>query len=86
MKTFETVMTAAVIIYFLVYIMLSLFCKKPFRTILFTAFCGVALLAVLNLTDKFTGIHIPINPYSVGVSAAGGVIGVVGLLLLRLIF
>lgn len=86
MKTFETVMTAAVIIYFLVYITLSLFCKKPFGTILFTAFCGVALLAVLNLTDKFTGIHIPINPYSVGVSASGGIIGVVGLLLLRLIF
>ncbi len=86
MKTFETVMTAVAIIYFLVYIMLALFCKKPFRTIIFTAFCGIALLAALNFTDDFTGIHIPINPYSVGVSAAGGILGVVGLLLLRLIF
>ncbi len=85
MKALEIIIPAAIIIYFLVYIILALNCKKPVRTIFLTALIGIVSLALVNLTYKFTGVRIPINPCTVGVSAGGGVLGVVGILILNLI-
>ena len=85
MKVLETVAPAAVILYFLVYIILALNCKKPVKTIFLTALIGIAALVVVNLTHKLTGVRIPINPCTVGVSAGGGLVGVIGILVLNLI-
>ncbi len=85
MKTFETILTAAVIVYFLFYIILAFCCKKPIKTIALTALSGLAAMVIINLTGKFTGVHIPVNAYTVGVSAGGGILGVTGFLLLNLI-
>lgn len=86
MKILETVLTVAVIIYFLVYIILALNCKKPFKTLILIALGGLAALAVVNLTSRFTGVYIPVNPYTVGISASGGIVGTVALLIIKLIF
>ena len=45
------------------------FCIKShkfFKMVVFNAFIGLSLLAIINLTSKFTGLYIPINWYSVG--------------------
>ena len=39
---------------------------KFFKMLIFNAFLGLSLLAIINLTSKFTGLYIPINWYSVG--------------------
>ena len=44
-----------------------------------------ALLAV-NLSGYVTGVHLPLNPLSIGVSAVGGIPGVTTMLLLNLLF
>ncbi len=86
MKTLETVLTVAVIVYFLVYIILALNCKKPFKTLILITLGGLAALAVVDLTSRFTGVYIPVNPYTVGISASGGIVGTVALLIIKLIF
>lgn len=73
-------------IYGLVYIILAFMTKKPIRTILWTALLGVLSLAAVNLSASFTGVGIPINAYTVGLSAAGGVPAAAALILFRTIF
>ena len=85
METIKTVIYAAGILYLLVYIILAFCAKKPLRTLFYSALLGITALLVLNLTKSYTGFCVPINLGSVTVSSAGGVAGVVLLLLLRLI-
>ena len=58
---------------------------KLFKTLIFNAFLGLCLLAIVDLTSKFTGMHIPLNPYSVSFGAAFGVPAVCMLLVLQII-
>ncbi len=39
---------------------------KFFKMVLFNGFLGISVLAIINLTSKFTGLYIPINWYSMG--------------------
>ncbi len=39
---------------------------KFLKMIIFNAFLGLSILAIINLTSEFTGLYIPINWYSVG--------------------
>lgn len=59
---------------------------KPFKRLLLNAFMGIAVMAVIDLTAKFTGVHIPINQYTVAGSAVFGIPAVCGYLILPLIF
>lgn len=74
------------LLYFLIYFLLSSKTGKPFKTIIFHGFLGITCMAIIDLTSPFSGIFIPINGYSLGCSAALGLPGVVGLLVLKLIF
>ena len=40
--------------------------RKFIRSIFLNAFLGFAAIVVINLTQKFTGVHIPINWWTVG--------------------
>ena len=60
--------------------------KKFFKTLLLNAFLGLAVMAVIDLTAKFTGAHIPVNWWTVGGSAVFGIPAVSGYLILPLIF
>ena len=60
--------------------------KKFFKTLLLNAFLGLAVMAVIDLTAKFTGAHIPVNLWTVGGSAVFGIRAVSGYLILPLIF
>lgn len=59
--------------------------RKPFRYLLINFALGIAALIAVNLSARFTGIRIPVNPYSVSTGAVLGIPGVCGLLILRLI-
>ena len=60
--------------------------RKPFKSLMLSAFIGVSVLALIDLTAKFTGVHIPINQYTVAGSALFGIPAVCGFLILPIIF
>ena len=73
-------------IYGFLYFIFAVATKKPFKTIFFYGFLGLAGLIVIDLTSNFSGIYIPVNPYTIGASTALGLPGTITLLLLRMIF
>ena len=58
--------------------------KRAIRHIALSVAIGLVSLALVNLTTKFTGVHIPINWYSVGASSLFSLPGVCGLLILNI--
>lgn len=58
---------------------------KMIRSIFLNALLGFAAIAVINLTQKFTGVHIPLNPYTVGGSGILGLPAVCGAIILQMI-
>lgn len=74
------------VIYGFVYLVLASKTGRPIRTILIFALLGIIAMTVLNLTSAYSGVYIPVNGYTVGVNAALGLPGTIGLLLLRMIF
>lgn len=59
--------------------------KKPIRSILSNALLAFAAVALINLTEKFTGVHIPLNWYTVGGSGIFGLPCVCTAILLNII-
>ncbi len=82
----KIVFIVAVTLYCFIYLIISAKTNKPFKTIIFFAFMGLLGMVIVNLTSAFSGIYIPVNGYTVGVSSALGLPGTVGLLLIRLVF
>ena len=60
--------------------------RKPIRYLLINFAVSAAAFMVINLTEKYTGIRIPVNYFTVTASAVFGVPAVIALLVLRLIF
>lgn len=60
--------------------------KRPLRTSMLSAFCGVAGLGAVNLLSDSTGVSIALNYATALVSVVLGLPGVIALLLLRGIF
>lgn len=52
---------------------------------LLNSLLGIGTVIILNLTQKYTGIYIPINLYSVSAASIYGIPAVCGLLILKLI-
>ncbi len=72
-------------IIFAIYVLIILFTmiksKKFFRIFLLNVLQGVCVLFAVNLLGQYISIHIPINQWTLGVSSAGGISGVIMLLL-----
>lgn len=60
--------------------------RKLFKALLLNAFLGLAVMAVIDLTAKFTGAHIPVNWWTVTGSAVFGIPAVCVFLILPIIF
>ncbi len=60
--------------------------KRPVQKTLISICVGLGALLAVNLSGYVTGVHLPINPLSIGVSAVGGIPGVTTMLLLNLLF
>lgn len=82
----KTIFIFVCVIYGFLYFIFAVGTNKPFKTILLYAFLGIAGLTAVNLTAKLSGVYIPVNPYTVGTSAALGLPGTVSLLLIKMIF
>lgn len=57
---------------------------KMIKSIFLNAILGFAAIAVINLTQKFTGVHIPLNWYTVGGSGIFGLPCVCGIILAQI--
>ena len=70
----------------LVLLILAFKSGKPLRILLLNAFLGISVLILINLTTRFTGVHIPINRWTAGFSAGFGIPAVGLFVMLPLIF
>lgn len=58
---------------------------RPFRAMLLSVVTGTAGLGALYLLRQLCGVGLPVNEMTIGVSAVGGVPGVILLLMTQLI-
>lgn len=58
---------------------------KMIKSILLNALLGFAVIVIINLTQKFTGVYIPLNWWTVGGSGVFGLPCVCGIILLQII-
>lgn len=59
---------------------------KALKSLLLNALCGAAVLILINVTARFTGVHIPVNPWTAAGALGFGVPAVCGMLLLPILF
>lgn len=86
MKAFFTFLIVVLSVFFLTILFFAIKSRKFLKTLLFNAFLGIGILALIDLTGRFTGIYIPVNLYSVAGSGAFGIPAVCGFLVLQIIF
>lgn len=60
--------------------------RRPISTLLLNAFVGLSSMAIIDLTAKYTGVFIPINPYTVAGCSSLGIPAVLGFLLCKALF
>lgn len=60
--------------------------KKPLRNFLLSAALGLAALLIIHFTGTFTGVDLPLNPWTVLCSAAASIPGVLLLLGMRMVW
>lgn len=79
--------SAIVILSITAFVLLLFYIKsrKPIKSLILSALSGIATLVIINLSTKFTGLHIPVNWWSVLAVSGLGVPAVIGLILLQII-
>ena len=70
----------------LILFVMALYSKSFFKTVFLNLLSGIGILLIINLTTKFTGVHIPINYYTVSFSGVLGLPAVLGILIINFIF
>lgn len=60
--------------------------KKPLKTLILSSAIGLVLIILINLTSKYTNVHIPINWYTCTGGVMFGIPAIIGFLILNLIF
>ena len=60
--------------------------KCKFKYFLLSALSGMAALIATDLIGNFISMHLPLNPFSIAVSALGGLPGVILLNILHVFF
>ena len=59
--------------------------KKMIKSIILNALLGFTAIALINITQKFTGVFIPLNWWTVGGSGILGLPCVCGIILLQIL-
>ena len=86
MEALKYVAIIALSVFTLIILIFAKKSKKTFKILIFNAFLGISLLAIINLTSKFTNVYIPINEYTVTGCGVFGVPAVSIFLIFRFIF
>ncbi len=81
MKIFYLLMGFVLSFFALLYLLLLIVSKKPFKFFFLNALCGIWCFAVLELVSCYTGLHLPIN-YATMLTT--GILGVPGVALLQI--
>ena len=69
----------------LVLLILHIKSHKLLKSIFLNAILGIAAIIVINLTQKFTGVFVPVNWWTVGGSCIFGLPGVCGIVILQIL-
>lgn len=69
----------------LVLLVLHLKSHRFIKSVILNALLGFAAIAIINLTQKFTGVFVPLNWWTVGGSGIFGLPCVCGIVLLQLL-
>ncbi|MBR5472589.1 MAG: pro-sigmaK processing inhibitor BofA family protein [Clostridia bacterium] len=69
----------------LVLLVLHIKSHKFVKSIFINALLGLAAIVVINLTQKYTGVFVPLNWYTVGGSSVFGLPAVCGIILLQVL-
>ena len=85
MKAFFIFLIVVLSVFTLCVLFFAIESHKFFKTFLFNTFLGISVLAIIDLTAKFTGMYIPLNWYSVGGSAVFGIPAVILFLIMQII-
>ena len=85
MKAFFIFALSVLALFFLVILFFAIKSHKFFKTLLFNVFLGLVILSIIDLTGKFTGIFIPVNPYSVAGASVFGIPAICGFLILQIL-
>lgn len=85
MEIYEIIMVALGVIYAIALLCAAAKTDHFFKTLIFSALIGSSVFLALVLLSPFTGVELSLNPWSLGTSAAAGLPGVVGMLIVKLI-
>ena len=72
MRVFAYVLISVLVLFAVLLIFFCIKSRRPLRTAAINAALGIAALAAVNLTARFTGVHIPLNVYTVPGAAIFG--------------
>lgn len=86
MKIFAIAAGVWLTVYVILLLYFAFASGKPFRVLFVNALLGLASFLAVDLTARFSGVYLPLNPWTAGTAAGMGLPGVFGLLILRLIF
>ncbi len=86
MKIFLIVFLVVLAILELVIIGLAVYSGKPIKRLVINAILGLIVLAIIDLTTKYSGVKIPINIFSIVGITAFSLPAVIGFLLLQVLF
>lgn len=59
---------------------------RPLKNAFYLLAISFITLAIINLTAPFSGVYVPVNPYSVTTAAVYGLPGIAGIIFLCTIF
>lgn len=73
MEIIKTVLISLLACAALVILFLHIKSRRPLKSAAVNALLGVLAIVIINLTAKYTGVHIPINVYTVPSAAVFGI-------------
>lgn len=81
MNSGKLLLIILLVVYVLVISIFNIKSKKPLIAMLFTALQGICALFAVNLVGEYIAVHIPVNAYTLGVGAVGGIPSIIMILL-----
>lgn len=85
MEIIKTVLISVVSVFGLGILFFYIKSRRPLRSAAINALSGILALVLVNLTSKFTGVHIPVNIYTVPSSFVFGIPAVCALIIFQTI-
>ena len=86
MKILGISMIVAAVVYHIVLLVTFYRSGKFLKSLIISALSGLAFFGIVNLLSGTTGVALPLNGWTLGISASFGLPGVIAMLLVKLFF